>query len=137
MLATSDLGGHAVSDEHMIPWEESATISVESIARALKTFEESRTKAKERMAAEYEIVLPLGVHPDLREIEGIKVSHHLACPEGQALILNKGLLQRKHEAMMKAIFDWPREHWLSMPEEKLEDRMRRMAREFEERAFGA
>lgn len=97
----------------MVPWGENATVSVETLVQMVRTYEEA--VAQERAYAEhpeeYEIILPIGVHPDLKEVNGIKVRHHIACPEGQALFLNKGYLQRQFDHMMQDLRVDLRQHW--------------------------
>jgi hypothetical protein len=102
-----------VTDERLVPfpWADNAVIAIGELGKALKDFAARSHPDDDFDPTEFEIVLPVGMYPDLKEIEGVKVNHHVACPEGQTLILCMGYLQRQHEGLMKSLFSWPDGHW--------------------------
>jgi hypothetical protein len=109
---------HLISAEGLIPDAgPHDMISVESLAKSLKDFQEADQRAREIRAEEFEIVLPVGVFPDLKDVEGVRVTHSLACPEGTALVLCKGVLQRNFDKMMASMSTWSLDHWTGQNED--------------------
>lgn len=54
------------------------------------------------------VLLPPDVLPEVTEIDGYEVKHSAACPEGQALVMNPDLAERKLQLLLEEPL---REHW--------------------------